>query len=243
MSLELLHAETAAGYRVVFSTRLGGVSSGVYRSLNLGLSTADEPALVVENRRRLAESAGADPSGVATAWQQHGARVERAVRVGIRPGGGELPRCDGLVSDEPGLAMMLVTADCLPIAVWRVDGPPALALLHAGWRGLAAGIVEAGCRALGPGRLAAAIGPGIGPCCYQVGEEVVALFRGRFGAHVTRGRRLDLRAAAELALARCGCESIECLERCTACEEQLFFSHRRDKGTTGRQGIIGYVDG
>ena len=90
--------------------------------------------------------------------------------------------CDGLWSDEPGRAMLLLTADCLPIAVARADGPgPAVGILHAGWRGLLDGIVAAGVRALGRGRIAAAIGPSIGPCCYEVGEDVATPFREAFG--------------------------------------------------------------
>ncbi|MFN8186805.1 MAG: polyphenol oxidase family protein [Gaiellales bacterium] len=241
--MELLEVPAPTPYRVAFSTRLGGASGGPYRSLNLGLLTEDDQTLVVENRRRLARSVGADPAQASSAWQQHGTRVERATRLGLRPSRDELPRCDGLTTDEPGVAMMLVTADCLPIAVWTSEGAPALAVLHAGWRGLSAGIVERGCRALGGGTLGAAIGPAIGPCCYEVGEEVAAPFRQRFGDDVVSGRHLDLPTAAERALLRAGCTSVVRLDSCTCCDERRFFSHRRDKGTTGRQGIIGYVDG
>jgi copper oxidase (laccase) domain-containing protein len=125
---------------------------------------------VIENRRRLADAAGADPDRAAMAWQQHGGDVERAVPAGVLQPGAPLPRCDGLWTDEPGVPLMLVTADCLPIAVWRTAGRPALAVLHAGWRGLLAEIVEAGCRALGPGSLSAAVGPAIASCCYEIGR-------------------------------------------------------------------------
>ncbi|MGH3038545.1 MAG: polyphenol oxidase family protein, partial [Gaiellaceae bacterium] len=134
--------------------------------------------------------------------------------------------------------LMLLTADCLPIAIARTNGAPAVAALHAGWRGLLAGIVESGATALGGGELAAAIGPGIGRCCYEVGDEVAEPFRERFGEGVVVGRNLDLAEAAERALRAAGCATVERVDLCTSCEEALFFSHRRDRGRTGRQGIV-----
>jgi copper oxidase (laccase) domain-containing protein len=113
-----------------------------------------------------------------------------------------------------------------------------VAVLHVGWRGLLAGIVEAGARALGGGPGAAASGPRIGPCCYEVGDEVAAPFRERFGVGVVAGRSLDLHEAAERALRDAGCAAVERVGLCTSCEEGLFFSHRRDRGRTGRQGIV-----
>jgi YfiH family protein len=137
-----------------------------------------------------------------------------------------------------------MSADCLPIALARVDATtPAVAALHVGWRGLLAGIVAAGAEALGDGRLAAAVGPGIGPCCYEVGEEVAAPFRQRFGDDVVRERRLDLWTSAERALRAAGVEHVDRFDRCTCCEPETFFSHRRDAGKTGRQGVIAYVAG
>ena len=119
-------------------------------------------------------------------------------------------------------------------------GGPGLALLHAGRIGLLAGIVEAGVAALG-GEVAAAIGPGIGPCCYEVGDEIAGAYRTRFGREALRGRKLDLWFAAERVLRDAGVESIERLDVCTACDPERFFSHRRDGPITGRQGVIGYV--
>jgi copper oxidase (laccase) domain-containing protein len=106
--------------------------------------------------------------------------------------------------------------------------------------GLLAGIVEAGVAALG-GRIAAAVGPGIGPCCYQVGDEIGDAYRARFGNEALRGGNLDLWFAAESILRAAGVESIERLDMCTACDPERFFSHRRDGPITGRQGVIGYV--
>lgn len=228
-------------YRVVFSTRLGGVSEGPFRSLNLGILTDDEPERVVENRRRLCDAVAVDPGRATMAWQVHGDRVTRAKPTGIVSPGAVFERCDGLWSDEPGQPMALLTADCLPVALARTAGEPALAFLHVGWRGLLAGIVGAGAEALGGGSLTAAIGPGIGPCCYEVGEEVAGPYRERFGAGVVANSRLDLWSATERALLAAGCESVERTDLCTACSPELFFSHRRDRGRTGRQGIVGYV--
>jgi YfiH family protein len=238
---ELIDWDAPGPYRVAFSTRLGGVSEGPFSSLNLGLSTDDEPGHVLENRRRLASAVGADPARATMAWQQHGARVERATPVGMLTAGTPFPRCDGLWSDEPGQGLALVTADCLPIALCRTEGQPALAVLHAGWRGLLAGIVPAAMRVLGPGGKAAAVGPGIGPCCYEVGDDVAGPFRAAFGEDVVADGRLDLWTAAERALRAAGCDCVSRVDACTACTPERFFSHRRDAGTTGRQGVIAYV--
>jgi polyphenol oxidase len=143
--------------------------------------------------------------------------------------------CDGLWSDEPGRAMLLLTADCLPIAIARRTGRPAVSILHAGWRGLLNGVVAAGVGALGDEEVAAAIGPGIGPCCYEVGEEVSSLF----DEDLTVDRRLDLWTAAERALRRAGVASVERLDVCTRCHPELFFSHRRSGRARGVQGVIG----
>ena len=128
-----------------------------------------------------------------------------------------------------------MSADCLPIAVVRTDGPRAIAVLHAGWRGLAEGVVAAGVGALGVGPKAAVIGPAIGPCCYEVGPEVAGLF----DADLTSDRHLDLWTAAERALEAAGVEQVERFELCTRDHPELFFSHRRDGRARGVQGVIG----
>jgi polyphenol oxidase len=234
--------DVAGPYTVVFSTRVGGVSEGPYESLNLGIFTGDDPEHVVENRRRLAAAAVIDPERTRMAWQQHGSDVRRARPEGILTPGTQHAPCDGWWSDEPGQGMMLVTADCLPIAIARQDdGRPGLAVLHVGWRGLLEGIVENGVAALGGGELSAAIGPGIGPCCYEVGDDVAGPYETAFGAEVLTDGRLDLWRAAELALRRAGVAEVERTDLCTCCHPELFFSHRRDRGTTGRQGVIAAV--
>jgi hypothetical protein len=236
--VKLFEPDLGAPYRVAFSTRLGGVSEGPYASLNLGILTDDDPECVVSNRRRLADGLGVDAETATMAWQVHGADVVRADGRGIVRPGTELERCDGLWTDEPGRGLMLLTADCLPVALARANGTPGLAVLHVGWRGLLAGIVAAGARALGGGSLRAAIGPGIGPCCYEVGGEVATPFRERFGGDVVTGRTLDLAEATERELRAAGAEVVEQIGLCTSCEEELFFSHRRDRGVTGRQGVL-----
>jgi purine-nucleoside/S-methyl-5'-thioadenosine phosphorylase / adenosine deaminase len=236
--MTLFEWEAPGPYRVAFSTRLGGVSRGAFESLNLGVYTDDEADNVYENRRRLCAEVGIDPETATMARQMQGPDVVRADGRGIVTPGLEFERCDGLWTDEPGRGLMLLTADCLPVAIARQNGVPAVAALHVGWRGLLAGIIESGVAALGGGRLAAAIGPGVGPCCYEVGDEVAHPFRERFGEEVVLGRRLDLAEAAERALRAAGCEEVERVALCSSCEEGLFFSHRRDRGRTGRQGIV-----
>jgi len=229
--------EDAPGpYEVAFSTREGGVSEGPYASLNLGRATADEPERVNENRRRLCAEVGAEPDALAMNYQHHSADVLRA-RAGSRDEHG-----DGIWTDERGLPVLALAADCLPIALARANGSqPALALLHAGWRGLLEGIVPAGVSALGGGTVAAAIGPAIGPCCYEVGEDVAGRFRRAFGVGLYRDGRLDLWTAAERALRAAGCARVDRVDLCTACSPERFFSHRRDEGITGRQGVIGRI--
>jgi polyphenol oxidase len=241
--VDLLDWAAPGPYRVAFSTRLGGVSEAEFASLNLGILTEDDPARVVVNRTRLCEAVDADPDGASMAWQRHGGTVTRAQPRGIITPGTVYDHCDGLWSDAPGRAMLLLTADCMPIAIARSDGlRPAVEILHAGWRGLLAGIVAAGVRAIGARKLVAAIGPSIGPCCYEVGEEVAAPFRQAFGEDVMHeGSKLDLWTAAERALRAAGVEHVDRFDLCTACDGDRFFSHRRDHGRTGRQGVIAYV--
>jgi polyphenol oxidase len=229
--------EDAPGpYEVAFSTREGGVSEGPYASLNLGRATADEPERVNENRRRLCAEVGAEPGALAMNYQHHSADVLRA-RAGSRGARG-----DGIWTEERGLPVLALAADCLPIALARTNGSePGLALLHAGWRGLLEGIVPAGISALGGRAVAAAVGPAIGPCCYAVGENVAERFRRAFGPGLYRDGRLDLWTAAERALRAADCVRVDRVDLCTACSPARFFSHRRDEGLTGRQGVIGHI--
>jgi YfiH family protein len=230
----LIRWDAPGPYAVAFSTRRGGVSHAPFDTLNLGRRTDDDPAHVAENRRRLCAEAGTDPELLCFGRQVHGATVRRA--------GGRSAPGDGLWTDVPGEPLLVFSADCLPVAVARANGgQPAIAALHVGWRGLLAGIVRSAVANLGGSPLAAAIGPGIGPCCYEVGSEVATPFRERFGDDVVTDGLLDLWTAAERALRAAGVESVHRTDLCTSCNPDLFFSHRRDLGRTGRQGMIAYV--
>ena len=223
-------------YEIVFTTRVGGVSQGDYASLNLGRKTGDEVERVDENRRRACADIGSDVERLALNYQVHSATVLRA-RAGARG-----DRADGLWTDEPDLPLLAMGADCLPIAIVRANGDvPAVAVVHAGWRGLLAGIVESAVAALGGGRLAAAVGPGIGPCCYEVHGDVAVPYRDRFGTRIVDAGRLDLWRAAEESLHGAGVQRVERLDTCTACAPELFFSHRRDGKPHGVQGVLARV--
>lgn len=235
MSVPLLRWDVDGPYDVVFTTRAGGVSEGPFESLNLGRRTGDDVERVDENRRRLCAELGAEDGDLTLGYQTHSTVMNRA-QAGSRGAPG-----DGLWTDEAGIPMLALGADCSLLAMARTNGSePALAVLHAGWRGLLSGIVEQTAKILGPD-LAAIVGPTIGPCCYEVGDEIRAAYRARFGASVVRDRKLDLWTAAELALREAGVQTVERTDVCTACNEREYFSHRRSGGITGRQGVIGYV--
>ena len=215
------------GARAVFSTRQGGVSEGPYSSLNLGILTDDQPERVSENRGRLAEQVGLDRRRIAMGWQVHGAELlewEAPPRAAA-----ELERVDGHLTAEPGLGLLVLVADCYPVAL---AGGGRAAMLHCGWRGLAGGIVARAVERFDEPP-AAAVGPGIGGCCYEVGPEVLEAFAPVEGA--ADGNMLDLRAVVAHELAVAGVEHVEHVDHCTTCREELYFSHRRDDGVTGRQ--------
>jgi polyphenol oxidase len=233
------------GAQVLFTTRRGGFSLGAYASLNLGRLTDDSPDAVRRNRAQLEARTGVRPAYIR---QVHGTYVRKVTGVGdvgvapLPDGDVELLEADGQVTGLPGVAPMVMTADCLPIAL---AGRGSVAMLHAGWRGLAGGIVAAGVRALrelgADGRIEAAIGPGAGGCCYEVGEEVHAEF-GHFGPDVRRGRNLDLKAIARHELVAAGVAEVHDIGLCTICANRsLFFSHRRDRGVTGRQAGLAWL--
>jgi YfiH family protein len=242
------------GARAAFSTRLGGVSEAPFDQLNLGVLTDDWMLAVMENRNRLAAALGFNPAQISIGMQVHGAELAHhsgpQLPSPFALPGGPLPEVDGHVASTAGVAPLVFTADCLPVAL---SGPGGVAMLHCGWRGLAAGIVAAGAAAIGA--TAAAIGPGIGPCCYEVGPEVLEAFS-PLGPGVTAAegpqthardgksadRRLDLVEVARRLLLEAGVERIEAAGLCTSCEPELFFSHRRDAGSTGRQGGLVWIE-
>ena len=224
---------TMPGATAAFSTRVGGVSEPPFDGLNLGVFTDDEQGAVVENRRRLAAALGFPPERVTIGRQVHGAELNTQagpqVPSPFAEPGSPIQEVDGHVGADPDLALLVFVADCVPVAL---SGPGGVAMLHCGWRGLAAGIAERGAAAIGA--TDAAIGPSIGPCCYGVGEEVLDAFAG-LGDGVAAGPMLDLPEVARRLLREAGVERVETAGLCTSCESDLFFSHRRDEGRTGRQ--------
>jgi purine-nucleoside/S-methyl-5'-thioadenosine phosphorylase / adenosine deaminase len=172
---------------------------------------------------------GLEPERIATCRQVHGAELITHSQVASK----EI-EADGHVLTEPGRAALVYTADCLPIAL---AGSGGVAMLHCGWRGLAAGIVGRGAEAVTATH--AAIGPGIGPCCYEVGDEVLESFT-ELGPGIAADRMLDLTEVARRLLRKAGIDEVESANLCTSCEPKLFFSHRRDGGS-GRQAGVAWI--
>ncbi|MDP9188816.1 MAG: polyphenol oxidase family protein [Actinomycetota bacterium] len=228
------------GARAAFTTRVEGVSEAPYESLNIAIKTGDERGKVHDNRRRLAAALGIGPENVVMGRQVHGTELhwhqaaqQPKVYADVVP---SPIAVDGHLTDQPGLAALVMVADCLPIAL---AGPGGVASVHAGWRGLAGGIVEKAARRVDA--TGAAIGPGIGPCCYEVGEEVLAAFSDLDA--VAADRMLDLPAVARRLLEHAGVQQVEAADMCTACHPELFFSHRRDGERTGRQAGLAWLEG
>ncbi len=229
------------GLRHGFFTRLGGVSAAPYATLNVGASVGDDPEAVAVNRGRCFAALGLGEEQVITPFQVHGTRV---VRVGSADRGRSIADADGVLSDERGVALFLRFADCVPIVLYDRERP-AIGLVHAGWRGTLDGIAGEAVRAMQahfgsrPQGLWAGIGPAIGPCCYEVGADLLEQFASRFGPGVVAGpkpgaRLLNLPGANALALREAGVEQICQAGLCTACHTGEFFSHRREGGRTGR---------
>jgi YfiH family protein len=193
---------------------------------------------VHENRSRLAGSIERDPDGVVMARQVHGSDLRRhdaPQEPRVYADVVESPdRVDAQVTSNPDLTPLVMVADCLPVAL---VGPGGVAMAHCGWRGLAGGIVAAAAGEVEAE--AAAVGPGVGPCCYEVGEEVLTAFDDLDG--VARGRMLDLTAVATALLERAGVTAVEASGLCTSCNSELFYSHRRDGERTGRQSGLAWL--
>lgn len=230
---------TAEGARAAFSTRLGGSSAGPYESLNLGIRTGDEAASVRENRHRLAATLGLDPLSVAMARQVHGANLlvhDGPQDPSVFAQGAVAPvEADAHVTRRPGIALCVLVADCLPVALVGAEG---IAMLHCGWRSLAAGIVRRGVEEVDA--RAAAVGPGIGRDRFEVGEEVLEAFE-HLGTDVADGRLLDLQEVTVRLLREAGVTDIEAAGICTY-EDRRFYSHRRDAGHTGRQAGLAWLE-
>jgi polyphenol oxidase len=222
--------------QAAFTTRRGGVSEGPFESLNLGILTADDPDRVRQNRVTLAGALQRDPAGVAMGHQVHGAGIQ--VRDAVH--GGELERADAQATASPQLTPLVLVADCVPL-VLAARG--AVVAVHCGWRGVAAGIVGGAVATVrelsGGAHVSAAIGPGIGPCCYEVGDEVIERFAAR--GHRVAGRALDLPAAVFSELAWSEVSDVAVAGICVSCNPELFYSHRRDGGVTGRQAGLAWL--
>ena len=234
---ELTWLEASAGHgKAVFSTRVGGFSEGPLASLNLGILTDDDPDRVRRNRAVLAQGLGRDYGSVAMGHQVHGADVQVRDRPQPRAA---LERVDAQVTTSAEVTPLVLVADCIPLVL---SAPGAVAAVHCGWRGVAGGIVQraAGKVAeLGSGPVSAAVGPGIGPCCYEVGTEVIERFIAR--GHELSSPMLDLPALVVAELQRAGVDDIAVAGICVSCNEELFFSHRRDGGVTGRQAALAWL--
>jgi YfiH family protein len=227
-------------------TRIGGVSREPYATLNLGHTVGDDLSAVEENHRRALGALGLEPGQVVSPYQVHGARVGL---VGPAHLGAVQPATDALVTGLPSVPLLMRFADCTPVLFFD-PVRRAVGMAHAGWRGLVAGSVPATVRTLAercdcdPANLWAGIGPTIGPCCYEVGPEVVAAVEAACppGTHVVRrvyGRTyLDLPAAVQAQLCAAGVRQIEDAGLCTACHVDEFFSHRAEHGRTGRFGVV-----
>ena len=234
-----------AGFFAAFTERTGGVSRAPYESLNLGLRTDDRPADVVANRRRVIEALQIPP--FATGQQVHGASVVRLgakrAAAGFEDAAEAVPEVDVLSVTQPSLPVAVLVADCLPIAL-AAPTEHRLVVVHAGWRGLASGILGRALAQFEATRgLLAAIGPAIGPCHYEVGEDVaLAVAAGSEAGAVTERRDdrlfLDLAGTAAKVLRRAGIRRIDRADLCTADHPDRFFSHRRE-GETGRQALVG----
>lgn len=238
MKLQAASLASIDGVRHGFFTRQGGVSGGIYASLNCGPGSRDEAANVRENRARVAEILGAEPTRLLTVFQKHSADAVIAKKPWQD---GKLPEADAIVTAEPGLAIGVLTADCAPVLL--CDGQArVIGAAHAGWRGALSGILEATIEAMTklgakPERVIAAIGPAISQKAYEVGADFMQQFvadepdsAAFFVIDESSGEpHFDLPAYVGERLARAGVGTIADLGLCTYCEETRLFSYRRSQ--------------
>lgn len=216
------------GVEAVFTTRLGGTSKPPFNELNISFRVGDDESDARRNRELAGRGVGRDGKWCVVR-QVHGSAVVPARAE-------ELLDADGLWTEDPSQTLAVSAADCIPVLVVT---PRRLCLAHAGWQGLVAGVIEQALEAAGDGASVFA-GPAIGPCCYKVGADVAQAFSARYEASVAAdGRHVDLWAAAETAAIGAGAADFSAARICTSCHPELFFSHRRDAGRTGRQALVG----
>ena len=234
-------------FHAVF-TRRGGVSPKPWDSLNLGWMVGDDPGRVEENYRRVAKVVGVAREELTTTWQVHGNAILLA---DPDHRGKSLGKADGLITNTPGIPLLQRYADCTPILIYDPEHHAA-GIAHAGWQGVVHRTAEALVRAMtdafdsDPADMTAAVGPAIGPCCYEVGPEVVEAIRAsqrdpdallRPSARAGRAY-LDLWRANARQLRDAGVDQVEVAGLCTACHTDIFFSHRGDRGRSGRFGMV-----
>lgn len=234
MTLEIITADTLAPLRHGFFTRRGGASSGVFEGLNCGQGSSDQSEVVLINRARVAQAMKADPSALRGVHQVHSAR---AVTASVAPPE-KTPEADGIVTDQPGLVLAVLTADCAPVLFADHDAG-VIGAAHAGWRGALDGVLEATLDAmedLGADRsnTVAVIGPTIGPAAYEVGPEFMDRFmdedteNGRFFSGGKGDRvQFDLPGFALWRMRSAGIGDAQWLRHCTYSNPRLFFSYRR----------------
>lgn len=245
--------------RVSFSDRNGGVGTGRFASLNLSYNVGDDPSAVKSNRSRLGDSTGVPTGEWVLCQQVHGTCVMEVGPLEVGRGGSDflsaIPRCDGLVTDLPGVALGVLTADCVPVLM-ATPGGRAVAAVHQGWKGALAGVAAVALRKLcrvaacRPEEVVSVIGPYIGPCCMEVEYDLARRFRTRFGRETVTDRgsggvSVDLGAACRVQLIQAGAEPVNLFVAgiCTRCDDR-YFSFRGSSGVTGRQaGVVSIVDG
>lgn len=228
-------------------TRLGGVSAPPFATLNTGHTVGDDPLAVTENHRRICRALDVDVTFVANGYQVHGASV---ALIGPGDRGRVRPATDILLTDQPDIPLMQRFADCTSLLLYD-PVRRALGLAHAGWRGTVQGVALEAVRAMTeafgsrPADIVAGVGPSIGPCCYEIGPEVAAQVRDAFreGARWLLSQangaiHLDLWAANRRQLQAAGVGQVEMAGLCTACHTKEFFSHRAERGRTGRFGVM-----
>lgn len=232
------------------TTRKGGVSEGFLSSLNMGRKMVDSAEHIAENRRRAAEAIGVSPDSFAFSDQVHGVRIQEVNRDNFHDA---IVETDGLMTDVSGITLVTFYADCMPVMLYDPEHQ-AIGMVHAGWRGSAAGIgpllVEAMIKQYGsrPHAMLAAVGPAIGPCCFEVGPEVVVAFTEiealkedmSWFIQKPGNPHLDLGLINTRLLMAAGIpeESIKNAGICTRCHPELLYSHRRDCGDTGRMAAL-----
>ena len=249
-TLEYLVAD-GIGVPHCFTTRFGGVSGGAFASLNLGWNRGDSEENVVKNYHILASAIGFDTEKLVLTRQTHSDIVRQVTDADARGfDNHKYPECDALITDQPGCALAIFTADCTPLIFWDpVTG--AVGAAHAGWRGtvskigaktVAAMVAAYGCK---PENIHAAIGPNIAMCCFETDEDVPLAVRAAYGPKaepfiVQKGSKyfLDLKAINALALQEAGVTQTEISDACTSCQHHRFWSHRVTGGNRGSQGAI-----